>query len=473
MSDPMDEFAGKHIYVIGLGSKGTGRASAQVLTRRGARVTVADIKTEAELAEEIATLGDLAVNLELGERAYRGIEAADLVVLSPGVPPQIEPVRRASAKGIPVVAEIEVAYRIARAPIVAVTGTKGKTTTTALLGQLLDDAGRRAPVGGNIGVPLIGLADSAPADAVLVAEVSSFQLEMIQQFRPRVAAMLNFFPDHLDRHSDLDAYWRAKTRVFENQTPDDAAVVNLDSEALAPLRDSLAARLVGFSQTGAADAAVVVEDGQIGLREQGGVRAICPTSDLRLRGRHNVDNALAALACMVALGVSTDTAGATLSRFQAVPNRLEEVGVVGGVTFINDSQATTPAAVEVALAAIEEPIVLIAGGRPKVPDFRDLGALIARRVKALIVIGEAGPALAEAAGRAGLRDVSQASTLDDAVSLASQRSLPGDVVLLSPACASFDMFRNMEHRGEVFRAAVATLRGARAPSEAAGKGDRK
>jgi UDP-N-acetylmuramoylalanine--D-glutamate ligase len=457
-----NDFSGKRVYVIGLGAKGTGRATAQVLARRGARVTVADMKAAPELAGEIAALPS-SVTLEVGDRAYAGIEAADLVVISPGVPPEIEPLRRARARGIPVVAEIEVAYRLARAPIVAITGTKGKTTTTALLGRLLADPGREALVGGNIGVPLIALADRAEADDILVAEVSSFQLEMIDTFRPRVAAVLNFFPDHLDRHPDLDAYWRAKMRIFENQTPQDAAVLNLDQEALLPLRSGLRACLFGFSQRGAPEAAVSVRGGEI----VAGDSAVCPVAAVRLRGRHNVDNALAALACMVALGVPTGRAASTLAEFQGVPNRLEEVGVVAGVTFINDSQATTPAAVEVALAAIEEPIILIAGGRPKVPDFGPLGALIARRVKALVTLGEAGPALATAARAAGLAAVTQAATLDEAVRAAFQQASPGEVALLSPACASFDMFRNMEHRGEVFRAAVQALKEAETASQAA------
>jgi len=462
-----DEFCGKHVYVIGLGAKGTGRATAQVLAARGARVTVADVKSEAELTEEVAALGDVSVGLELGENAYAGIEAADLVVLSPGVPPEIEPLRRVRGKGTPVLAEIEIAYRMARAPIAAITGTKGKTTTTALLGRLLWDAGREALVGGNIGKPLIALADQAPPEAVLVAEVSSFQLEMIAEFRPRVAAMLNFFPDHLDRHPDLDAYWRAKVRVFENQTREDAAVLNLDDEALRPLGPSLAARPFGFSQRGAPEAAATVRDGEITVREGRGLRSICPVGDLRLRGRHNVGNALAALACMTALGAPMDRAARTLAEFEGVPNRLEEVAEVGGVTFINDSQATTPAAVEVALAAIEEPIVLIAGGRPKVPDFGPLGGLIARRVKRLVTVGEAGPALAAAARAAGLEAVSEAATLQEAVSAAFGQAAPGDVVLLSPACASFDMFRNMEHRGDVFRTAVQALKEAEGASNPA------
>jgi UDP-N-acetylmuramoylalanine--D-glutamate ligase len=448
----------RRAYVIGLGEYGTGRAAAAALAAMGIAVTVADVKGADELTEQIEALPE-QVEVEVGADAYRTLLDADLVVVSPGVPPDLPMLQQARERGIEVIGELELAYRVTSARFIAITGTKGKTTTTMLTGRLLEDAGLRAHVGGNIGAPIIEPALSAGPEDLLVTEVSSFQLETTRDFRPYVGVLLNFWPDHLDRHADLHHYWTAKRRLFERQQADDWAVLNFDDPKVRPLADEVRSQVAPFSRTEPLGHGVWVDGDRIVAAPPVTVdwRAIAPVSALRLRGRHNLENALAALAAAGIAGADLSRAEETLSSFSGVPNRLEEVATVAGVTFINDSQATNPAAVERALEAIAEPLVLIAGGRAKVADFEELGRALAAGARALVVIGEAGPAIGAAARAAGLAQVRRAESLEEAVQTAFELARPGEVVLLSPACASFDMFRNMAHRGEVFRQAVADL----------------
>jgi UDP-N-acetylmuramoylalanine--D-glutamate ligase len=448
----------RRAYVIGLGQYGTGRAVAAAFAAMRVSVTVADVKPAEELTAQLAQLPS-EVAVEVGADAYRTLLDSDLVVLSPGVPPDLPLLEQARARGIQVIGEIELAYRLTKARFIAITGTKGKTTTTLLTGRLLEGGGLRARVGGNIGAPIIDHALAASADEFLVTEVSSFQLETTRSFRPYIAVLLNFWPDHLDRHADVEAYWSAKRRLFERQRDDDWAVLNFDDPRARALADEVRAQVVPFSRVEPLGRGVYVDGDQIIAAPPVSAqwRAVAPVASLRLRGRHNLENALAALAVAGAAGADLTAARQTLEAFQGAPDRLEEVGAVNGVVFINDSQATNPTAVERALEAIAEPVILIAGGRPKVPDFSDLGRAIAVKARALITIGEAGPDIAAAARAAGLRRIRAARTLEQAVKSAFALAQPGDVVLLSPACASFDMFRNMAHRGEVFRQAVAAL----------------
>lgn len=446
-------FAGKRVHVIGLGALGTGRAVARALAARGAQVTVSDSKQAAALQGEMEALAGTGVTILTGEESYRGIEEAELVVPSPGVPPDLPPLRRARAAGAKIVSEIEVAYWLAPGPIIAITGTKGKTTTTALLGELLRDAGVPARVGGNIGKPLIELAEAAKPEEVLVAEVSSFQLEATERFRPRVAVMLNLFPDHLDRHETMEAYGQAKARIFANQEPEDVAVINLSDPGAWAMSQQTRARVMPFSTREPAPEGADIAAGW--LRVEG--RRICPASRVRLRGRHNLGNVLAALAAAKAIGARLDRAASTLTRFAGVEHRLEVVGRVGEVLFVNDSQATTPPATVAALEAFQERVILIAGGRAKVRDFYGLAEAIARRGASLILIGEAAEEIGEAARKAGVKEIARAASLPEAVEAAYRQSEPGDVILLSPACASFDIFENMSQRGRVFKEAVQQL----------------
>ena len=459
----MLDVAGKRIHVIGLGAKGTGGACARVLGARGALITISDEKTPGALAGEVKKLDGVSVRLQLGpEEAYRDIEQADLVVPSPGVPLAIPPIGRARAAGVPVLSEIELAYRLARAPIVAITGTKGKTTTTTLIGLLIGALGRPVRVGGNIGLPLIELAAEAGPEEVLVAEVSSFQLEAIDEFRPRVAVFTNLYPDHLDRYENsMELYLAAKLNLFARQTAEDFVIVNADRPESARVEAATRARVIRTSIREKMPGGVYVADGQIVSEVQGSPVAVMPCNAVRLRGEHNLSNVLEAVAAVAALGPPVEhVAAETLGAFRGVPNRLEEVDTVNGVTFYNDSQGTTPMAVRMALQAFAAtPPVLIAGGRPKITDFSELGADIAEYARALIVLGEAAEMIAQATRRADPAfPVYFEKSLPDAVRLGCELAQPGGVVLLSPACASFDMFRNMEHRGEVFRQAVAELK---------------
>jgi len=462
-----EQFAGKRVHVIGLGALGTGRAVATVLCRRGADVTVSDVKPAEALTAEIAALSGLPVAIMTGERAYRGIEDAELVIPSPGVPLTIPPLLRARERGARILSEIEIAYWLAPCPIIAVTGTKGKTTTTALIGELLNAEGRRAMVGGNIGRPLIELAEAATRDDVLVAEVSSFQLEATERFRPKVAVMLNVSPDHLDRHENLRAYQEAKAKVFANQESDDTAVINGDDPGAWEMRERTRARVWGYRVAGASPcprgSAIPRSprnDNQGDIVE-GWLRVagenVCEVSALRLRGLHNRGNALAALLAARAIGAGLNKAAETLASFAGVEHRLEEVATVGGVLYVNDSQATTPDSAVAGLEAFGERVVIIAGGRPKVSDFSRLGEAVVRRKASLIVIGEAAELIASAAQAAGAADVARAADLAEAVRLAHGKARPGEVVLMSPACASFDMFANMAERGRTFKHLVREL----------------
>jgi len=451
METAVMNFAGLKVHIIGLGSLGTGQACARVLAGRGAQIEISDCKPEKELTDQISALSGLPITFHLGEEAYSNIEQAELIIPSPGVPLDIPPLQRARAAGIPVVSEIEAAYWIAPCPIIAVSGTKGKTTTTTLIGRLLEAAGRPVLVGGNIGTPLIQLAAEATPDHLLVAEVSSFQLEGTRDFHPHIAVFLNFFADHLDRHPDLASYWQAKTKLFANQEREDYAVLNFDDVALRHLVGQVKSQVVFFAVDHSAQ--VEVRDGFLRLCG----RSLCPTDKVRLRGKHNLCNVLAALAAVWCAGAGLEKAEKVLADFRGVANRLEEVAVVEGVTFINDSQATIPEAAQVALEAMDAPAILIAGGRPKVKDFSALAGAVAQKAKALILIGEAAEMIASAAKQAGFSSIQQAATLPEAVQTAFSLARPGEIILLSPACASFDMFTNMAHRGEVFRQAVRAL----------------
>jgi UDP-N-acetylmuramoylalanine--D-glutamate ligase len=447
-------FEHKRIHVIGLGSLGTGREVASALASRGAAVTVSDVKPASALADEIEALRGADVAIQTGDTAYRGIEEAELVVPSPGVPLDIPPLLRARRHGATVVSEVEVAFWIAPCPIVAITGTKGKTTTTTLVGELLRDDSRSVLVGGNIGSPLISLADRAHPGDVIVAEVSSFQLEATRHFRPRVAVMLNLAPDHLDRHPTMRAYSEAKAKLFANQTSEDDAVVNRDDPEVWRLAQRTRARMIPYSISDAQSDGADLVDGWLRLRGD----PICPESAVRLRGKHNRGNVLAALAAARAVGGDLSRAAQTLSLFEGVEHRLESVGSVAGVLFVNDSQATTPGAAVAALDAFERHVFLIAGGRAKVHDFRRLAEAVRQREASLILIGEAAEEIADAARAAGVTDISRAAHLRDAVRHAHRRARAGDAVILSPACASFDMFANMAERGAAFRQAVRELK---------------
>ena len=456
----MVDLEGKRVLVIGLAR--SGQAVARFLAGVGAMVTGTDIKQEADLdGESLSELRALSVNLVTGVYAEVQEEQYDLAVVSPGVPLTIPPVETAERLGIPVWSELELAARVGREPIIAVTGTNGKTTTTALTVYIFQQAGRRVLVAGNIGIPLIREVERAGEQGFgvdyWILEVSSFQLERSLEFHPHIAVFLNLTPDHLDRHTTLEEYGRVKERVFANQGPEDLAVLNLDDPWVANHIHGLTARECWFSTQRAPAGGIGVADGSI-VYETGGARQVlCPVQDVRIPGRHNLENALAAAAAALLSGIDCQTIAAALSTFPGVPHRLEPAGVLGGVKYVNDSKGTNPESVLKALDSFQEPIILIAGGKPKGSDFTRLAGRIRSRVKALILMGQAAPQIEQAVRAAGYTAIWNEASLEGCVRTAARLAAPGDLVLLSPACASWDMFRDYEERGDLFKKLVHNL----------------
>jgi UDP-N-acetylmuramoylalanine--D-glutamate ligase len=446
--------AGHRVTVVGLARSGL--AAARLLHDAGARVVGLDAKPLAALGREAVALRDAGVSILTGGPDADAFADASLVVVSPGVPldsPQLLPARRA---GLPIIGELELGWRAMEAETIAITGTNGKTTTTALTGALLAEQPRPVLVAGNIGTPLAAHALTFARDGLLVAEVSSFQLETIDLFQPRVAVVLNVTPDHLDRHGSFDAYREAKARIFANQLPTECAVLNADDPATAALASRTRARVLWFSRRRQLEHGVFVRDGWVAARLNGHVEAICPLAEMQLRGQHNVENVLAATVCALWLGLPAAAIRRAIGRFRAVEHRIEFVRDLRGVQFYNDSKGTNVASTIKALESFDERVVLIAGGKGKGQDFAPLATIARGRVGHAVVIGEDGPKIAAALSAVGVA-VSAAATMQAAIDVARAHAGRGGVVLLSPACASFDMFDNYEHRGEVFKKLVGAL----------------
>jgi UDP-N-acetylmuramoylalanine--D-glutamate ligase len=449
-----------HALVIGLGR--SGRASVEVLrTRLGSVIATDEAPIEA-IGEALDELRAANVAFVPPSELDAALENVTVAVLSPGIALNNSLVRQVQAKGIPVFSEVEVAYRICRAPIVAVTGTKGKTTTTALVGALFAAAGKTVRVGGNIGNALIReTAQAEPGDWV-VAEVSSFQLESIRSFKPRVSVILNITPDHLDRYHSMEEYAEAKFRIFANQGPGDVFVGNLDDPivAAAPGEDGnrIKSRSYWFAGEPHRNTTLYLRNGTriVYAPPTGDPRPvdIMPVSEVALLGRHNIENVMGATLAALAAGLPVDAIREGVRAFRPLGHRLEPVSEIDGVAYVDDSKATNPGAVTAALQAFDRPIVLIAGGKAKGTDFAELGKVISSRAKAVVLIGEAADEIAGVVKRA---KVERASSMEEAVARARELAAPGDVVLLSPGCASFDMFRSAEHRGDVFAQAVYAL----------------
>ncbi len=449
------EVAGKNILVVGLARSGV--AAADFLSARGARVTVNDAKPESELKDAVA-LRAKGIDVIGGGHPRELFEKSDLIVVSPGVPLALEPFQWAKAAGVPVISEVELAARFLRGRLVGITGSNGKTTTTTLVGELLKNAGLVTQVGGNIGTPLISLVGTSRTDGVTVVELSSFQLEAVEQLHVNVALLLNITPDHLDRYDSVDDYAAAKANIFRNQTPNDVAVLNADNEAAAQMSAKTAARVVYFSRQRELEEGVFLRGDQIIARDTDGERVLLTRGDIPLPGDHNVENVMAALAAGLACGVSVDSMRETVRNFKGVEHRLEfvaEIPQTGGVKFYNDSKATNVDATIKCLEAFPRGVIVILGGKDKGGDYAPLAPVVREVCEHVILIGAAAEKIAIALENT--KPLHSAVTMPDAVRLGLQLGRPGDVVLLAPACASFDMFDNYEHRGRVFKEAVREL----------------
>jgi UDP-N-acetylmuramoylalanine--D-glutamate ligase len=448
------QLRGRRVTVVGLGLSGV--AACGLLRELGAVVTGTDGKPLDALPIEAQRLSNRGVTLYPGGHPREAFESAEIVVLSPGVPLDHPALAGPRALGVPVIGELELAWRVMEADVVAITGTNGKTTTTALTGALLREQSRPVLVGGNIGRPLSLHALDVPADVLVVAEVSSFQLETIQTFRPRVAAVLNLTVDHLDRHKTFEGYVDAKTRIFENQTEADIAILNADDPVASTLAQRTRANVVLFSRRRILSQGVFCQDSWIVARLCDDEERICPLDEILLRGQHNVENVLAAVACALWAGVAAERLRVAIAGFRGIEHRIEWVREIGGVAFYNDSKGTNVASTIKAIESFTEPIILIAGGRGKGQNFSPLADAAKGRVRHVILIGEDREKIDRALSPHV--HVAWAASMEEAVSRASVLARPGDVVLLSPACASFDMFDNFEHRGQVFKALVQALK---------------
>jgi UDP-N-acetylmuramoylalanine--D-glutamate ligase len=441
-------FRGKRVTVVGLARSGI--AAARSLHALGAIVTVTDKKPREQLTEQLSAIGSGRITVEAGGHPDRVFLDADLVVLSPGVPkiPQILVARR---NGVKVISELELAWLLSESPYVGITGTNGKSTVTTLVGLMLQRARKRVLVAGNIGNALTEDVALLKKQDWIVAELSSFQLEDIETFRPRVAAILNVTQDHLDRYRDIDEYGEAKARVFMNQRREDFLVLNFDDPIVKSYARRSSATVIPFSRLLRFNPGACVHEGQVTVNG----RPICRVDEIRIKGVHNLENALAAAALSVCAGADAGSAAAVLREFPGLEHRLEFVREKDGVLFINDSKGTNVGAVVKSVEGFTQPVILIGGGLDKGSDFSPLHELFKKQLKLLILIGKAADKMAKALGTA--TETVFAATLEEAVQLASSRAVRGDVVLLSPACASFDMFKNFEDRGQKFKEAVKSL----------------
>lgn len=455
----MSEYQGRSIAVIGMAR--TGMAVAEVMKDLGARVVLYDRKPADEVADAIAEAERLGIEARPGTDTV-DFSQVDLLVPSPGVPANAPVFAEAARCGVEVISEIELAYRLSKAPIIAITGTNGKTTTTVLTGKMMMADGRDTYIAGNvvagdIRLPLIQAAHSARADSVIIAEISTFQLEWIREFRPNVAMLLNVSADHLDRHASVEEYAQLKARIFENQQPDDFAVINAENPFTASLAPSLAGRVLKFAKMSEPEQGGFVRGDELVVRINGVETVICRKSDIGLRGEHNVENVLAAGCAAVALGAKPESIRDAVRNFAAVEHRLEPVAVIDGVQYINNSMCTNVDAAVRSVEAIDEPQIVISGGKDKGSDYAPLGRAFKKKAKHVVLIGADRALIRKAAEDAGFRAITEAESLPEAVYMARELASAGDVVVLTPGCASFDMFTSFEHRGQVFKETVREL----------------
>jgi UDP-N-acetylmuramoylalanine--D-glutamate ligase len=448
------EFDGKQVLVVGMARSGL--AAADLLSKNRAKVRVSDTRSRDQLAHEIQKLEEAGLSYEVGGHRLESFLEADVIVVSPGVPLDITELKMARERGKPILSELELACRFLRGKIIGITGTNGKTTTTSLVGEILKTAGFRVQVGGNIGTALSALVEPSTPETLNVVEISSFQLEAIHSFRPDIAVILNITPDHLDRHKNFAEYIRVKLNIFRNQKSSDFAVLNREDLNLSGISGTIRADIWWFSNRRNVESGTGVDGSQLVFRRENKVEVQIPVEKIQLRGSHNLENIAAAITVARLVGAAPATVVDAVSRFKGVEHRLELVGEIHGVKFYNDSKATNVDATIKALEAFESGLILILGGKDKGSDYTLLRCLIPTRVKTIILLGEAS---AKIRGQLeGTVPIEQANSMREAVDIGFQSARQGDTVLLAPACASFDMFQNFEHRGHMFKEAVQQLK---------------
>ncbi len=445
------EIQGKKILVVGLGKSGL--AAAEFLTSRGAIVTANDAQPAEKIAEVVNRLIEKNIEVVAGSHPIPLFENSDLIVASPGVPLALECFQKAKAAGVPIISEIELAAHFLRGRLIGITGSNGKTTTTTLIGEVLTNAGFKTQIGGNIGTPLILLADASCDDGLTVIELSSFQLEAVESLHLFAAVMLNITPDHLDRYDSMNHYAAAKENIFRNQTSQDLAVLNADDERVAAM--TTAAHNVFFSNKKELEEGIFLRGNDVICRANGVEKVLIACDEIGIRGAHNLENVMATLAIGLACGVEPDSMRKTISEFKGVEHRLEFVAEIDSVNFYNDSKATNVDSTIKALEAFERGVIVILGGKDKGSDYAPLASLVRERCEQVILIGSAADKIA--AALENTKPLHRATTMEDAVKLGKKLAQPGNTVLLAPACASFDMFDNYEHRGRVFKSAVLQL----------------
>ncbi len=434
----------------------TGQGTARFLAQRGAVVKVSDQKPPEELTEAREALRDLSLKWEMGKHTFRFFQDSDLIVVSPGVPMDLKPLVQARQKGIQVVSEMELAFWFLTRPLIAITGTNGKTTTTTLIGEMLRAGGKTAFVGGNIGNPLINFVAGPQDEEWAVVEVSSFQLEWIEKFRPLVAVLMNITEDHLDRYTSFSEYGKAKARIFTNQGKEDFAVLNADDPLTFQLAHQVSSQVVLFSSERAVPAGCFLDGGSIVFQGGDGRKDRFPLERMKIRGAHNLENFMAAIAACRICGCPPEAIQGIIDSFKGLEHRLELVQEIEGVKFFDDSKGTNVGSVVKSLQSFEEPVLLIAGGRDKEGDYAPLNDLVAQKVKGMALIGEARDRMFGALSR--FTETVKLNSLEEAVSWTWSKARPGDIVLLSPACSSFDMFKNYHERGRRFKELVRGLK---------------
>lgn len=445
---------GDAILIIGAARSGV--ASAEYLLSIGKQIVISDMNTK--LAEDVETqLGHASVSYVWGKQPDVAALQPELIVMSPGVPLSIPPVVKARGLGIPVISEPELAFRYSDVPFVAITGTNGKTTTTTLTAFLLEKEGRKVVAGGNIGLPLISQCPKMSANDIVVAEMSSFQLESVDSFCPKVAVVMNLTPDHLDRHKTMEAYAAAKANIFKNQGPEEYLLLNKDDAIVAAMAAGAKSHVYYFSQQEILDEGIWLEDGNLVYRldKNGAPQVLIPAAEIGIVGSHNWQNAMAASLAALLMGQQPEIIAERLRAFKGVAHRMEPVATIDGVLYVNDSKGTNPDSTEKALGSYgERPIVLIAGGRNKGSDMAVLVPLMRAHCRGVVLVGEATGDFIDAFERTGYTAYVCADSFEDAVAKAREMAQSGDVVLLSPACASWDMFDNFEQRGDLFKELV-------------------